>query len=97
MAILDCQFDYIRNELQSRDGGHACDLDLEARRDWLTHTFNPDFEPGRHAFNLGHTFTRKDNGRQKELRAFFVLALALSTYLFPALELKFTFSGFPYI
>ena len=30
MAILGCQLDDIRNELQSRDGGHPCDPDLEA-------------------------------------------------------------------
>lgn len=28
-AIPGCQHDYIRNELQSRNGGHTCDPDLE--------------------------------------------------------------------
>ena len=32
MAILGCQLDYIWNELQSRNGGHTCDPDLEAGR-----------------------------------------------------------------
>jgi|UPI00001F7C3D hypothetical protein len=30
MTILGCQFDYIWNELQSRNEGHTCDPDLEA-------------------------------------------------------------------
>ena len=32
VAIPDCQLDYIWNELQSRNGGHTCDADLEAGR-----------------------------------------------------------------
>lgn len=32
MAIPDCQFDYIWNELQSRVGGHICDPDPETGR-----------------------------------------------------------------
>jgi hypothetical protein len=32
MAIPSCQLVYICNELQSRDGGHTCDTDLEAGR-----------------------------------------------------------------
>jgi hypothetical protein len=32
VAIPGCQLDYIWNELQSRIGGHSCDLDLEAGR-----------------------------------------------------------------
>ena len=31
-AIPGCQLDYIWNELQSRNGGHTCDPDLEAGR-----------------------------------------------------------------
>lgn len=30
MAIPSCQLDYIRNELQSRNGGYIWDPDLEA-------------------------------------------------------------------
>lgn len=73
---------------------HTCDPDLEARRGWLTHTFNLDLEAGRLAFNLSHIFAWKDNGSWKELHSFFVLALTLPAYLFPSLELKSTFSGF---
>ena len=32
MAIPGYQLYYIWNELQSRNGGHTCDLDLEAGR-----------------------------------------------------------------
>lgn len=53
MAILGCQLDYTWNELQSRNGGHTCDLDLEVGRQ---HAFDLDLEAGRHTFNLGHTF-----------------------------------------
>ena len=56
MAILGCQLDYIWNELQSRNGGHPCDLDLEAGRQ---HAFDSDLEAGRHTFNLGHSFCQK--------------------------------------
>ena len=31
VAIPGCQLDYIWNELQSRNGGHTCDPDLEAQ------------------------------------------------------------------
>lgn len=30
VAVSSCQPDYIWNELQSRNGGHTCDPDLEA-------------------------------------------------------------------
>jgi hypothetical protein len=45
MAIFGCQLDYIWNELQSRNGGYTCDLDLETGGQ---HAFDPDFETGRH-------------------------------------------------
>ena len=32
MAILGCHLDYVWNELQSRNGGHTCNTDLEAGR-----------------------------------------------------------------
>jgi hypothetical protein len=32
IAILSCQLDCIWNKLQSRNGDHTYDLDLEARR-----------------------------------------------------------------
>jgi hypothetical protein len=32
MVNLTCQLNYIRNDLQSRNGGHICDPDLEAGR-----------------------------------------------------------------
>jgi hypothetical protein len=34
VAIPGCQLDYIWNELQSRNGGHTCDPDLEAGK-WV--------------------------------------------------------------
>ena len=40
MAIPDCQLDYIWNELQSRNGGHTRDPDLEAGR----HRSDPDLD-----------------------------------------------------
>lgn len=46
MAILGCQLDYIWNKLQSRNGGHSCDPDLEAGRQ---HAFDLDREPGSHS------------------------------------------------
>jgi hypothetical protein len=45
MTILNCQLDYIWNELQSRNGEHTCDLDLETERE---HAFDPDLEVGGH-------------------------------------------------
>lgn len=38
MALSGCQLDCIWNELQDRNGRHACDSDLEARRQ----TSDPD-------------------------------------------------------
>ena len=43
MATPGCQTDCICNELQSRNGGHTCDPDLEARRQ---PAFGPDLEAG---------------------------------------------------
>jgi hypothetical protein len=53
MAIPSCQLDYIQNNLQSRNGGHPSDPDLETGRHKLLiqilrledmHTFNSDLE-----------------------------------------------------
>ncbi|KAL6050210.1 hypothetical protein STEG23_015218 [Scotinomys teguina] len=41
MVILGCQLDYIWSELQTRNGEHTCDLDLEAGRQYA---FDPDLE-----------------------------------------------------
>lgn len=45
VALLGYQLDYSWNELKSRHGGHTCDLDLEAVRQYV---FDPDIEAGRH-------------------------------------------------
>ena len=45
MAILGCQLDCIWDELQSRNGGHTCDPNLEAGRQLA---FDLDVEAGRH-------------------------------------------------
>jgi hypothetical protein len=45
MATLVCKFDYIWNELESRNRGHTCDLDIEAEKQ---HAFDLDLEAGRH-------------------------------------------------
>lgn len=39
MAISGCQVDYTWNELQSRNGGHTCDPDLEVKRHRLLTQF----------------------------------------------------------
>jgi hypothetical protein len=44
MATLGCQLDSIWNELQSKNGGHTCDPDLEAGRE---HVFGPELESER--------------------------------------------------
>ena len=53
MAVPGCQLDYIWKELQSRNGGHTCDTDLEAGRHglltWILtwdDNFDIDFEAG---------------------------------------------------
>lgn len=87
-TVLGCQLDSIRNKLQSRNGGLACDLDLEERRQqeagrcglmiWI-------LRRGRHTFHLGKTSTGiidKDNGRRKALFVLCLLALALSAHPF---------------
>lgn len=42
MDTLDCQLDYSRNEVQYRNGGLTCDLDIKEGRqytfDWKNHT-----------------------------------------------------------
>ena len=66
MAILGCQLDYIWNDLQSRNGGHICEVLLGLK--WvnllLIWTFDRekrhasliwDLESGRLTFNLGHS------------------------------------------
>jgi hypothetical protein len=45
MAILQWQFDDIWNELQSKNGGLICDLDLTVGRQ---HAFDLDLEARRH-------------------------------------------------
>ena len=62
MASLGWWFDCIWNELQSRNGGHTCDPDLEAGRQL---TFNPDLGSGRHTFKLGHTCWKPTYGQWK--------------------------------
>jgi hypothetical protein len=61
MAIPGCQLDFIWNELQPRNGGHTCDIDLKAgRHRFLTLTWRScglvamkNLGPGKviHAFN----------------------------------------------
>jgi len=45
-AVPGCRLDHIWNELQSRNGGHTCDPDLEASDlgCWDDTTFDPDLE-----------------------------------------------------
>ena len=57
-AIPGCQHDYIGNELQSRNGGLTCDLDLEARRQDSELDF--DMEILRHS---GHEKVRPRQGQ----------------------------------
>ena len=98
IAILGCQHDYIWNELQSRNGGHACDLDLESGGHrlliWIPAS-NPDVEAERYSFNLCHAFCWKSIYGQWKKEGFVplcLLALLASTSI-PSLALEPTSSG----